>query len=326
MMSILESEVDPLQLSLANPSEGYASIRGELPQLLWINAPLVDAAILVLAAPQGTAFWDCGAFGRFWLGEKDSTFDILRVSEPGARNRSKRLLRDFGAAGPSVYARVILGGLTRPFGNLYLPPDGLLEMYQSASRIESFLVPNGRRESVSSYFRRQIQGGVVAPFVSLEDREALVVGRIGNDHAQDLRWLLSAVIPSLGVAEISSMLCCLDRIEPRFREVTLGIDLPFCVGRPGDISVALPVPVSTHIKRLGLLPAIARICEFRLAMCAQLYSLPALERVLKELETVGWEDLDLVDIRNAWSRRFGERLSLVPEVSINPFKDHHPAP
>jgi hypothetical protein len=313
-MEVVESELDVWSLSEVDLDDACLKIRSDRILMMWTWIEASHTYVLNLLAPRGHAFWDMGAFKAFAGGHH--RYGQRLVERGTLRTEVRDLLVEVGRKPKSHFAWYLLGGVTRFFGDAFLPEEATDADLLFASRLESFAVPAECRESVSFYFRRQaIIFGERSTIAVPEDRQ-LVVSDQSRSAFSDWTSLLAIPVPALSREQRKAALLALETTEKATGPILLDRDLHVCFGRPGDISLALPF----RVQDAGLMHDFLGLAKFRIDIALRISALPVLEGLRDELLTPGWEDVALADLRGAALEQFCARLQMFPEMLTNPFQ------
>lgn len=305
-----EIELDTSRLKLLDSIKALRDFRSGEVTLIWTPLPGMDVCILNLLSPRQQVFWSFGEYaafgrGRFRVGQ-------ALLGKPETLARITALLSKSGDA-KSFYSHVLLGGLTRYFGDKFIPRELGAGYFLLAQRHDSIVVPNVCRPSVTLYFQRMAKTVATDAAYPCEEQYSLAGDRPDVSICADL---LSVPVEVMGAERCRNVQYELRTIGASYRDWQPGREFELRYGCRGGIHVGL----IRRPTRPTLLESFAEIVRFRVNVAATLCALPVVERVKIELDMPGWHSRDLADLRNELRSLLDSELSTYPGYETDPFE------
>jgi len=304
---VQELELSRRELESIAPSDTFAAVRTDAPLMVWTPLEELDALMLNLFSPRGHVFWNLRDYRAFQVGNVAYVENLAR--HEGTRSRLDDAITESGAGRHSDFAYLLLGGLTRHYGDRYFPDDTSAPA-QSAGRHLSILVPAVRRAAVARYFQRQHAVFGASAFRGC--RDGIGVGLSDDRPTLAFRLLQQPA----------------DGLRPRDRQ-TLASNVAAVRGDENSLwqndDERLPYGYQAGALLMLLDPPadaigdITTIQRFRGEVAVREFSLPVLERLKHELDEPGWNRVELADLREDLRGLFDAQLMPYPIIQTNPF-------
>ncbi len=302
-----ELELSRWELENIAPTDGFAAVRTDLPLMVWTPVEELDALMLNVFSPRGHVFWNLRDYRAFQAGNVAYVENLARHEE--TRSPLDDVITESGAERHSDFAYLLLGGLTRRYGDRYFPDD-TAALAQSAGRHLSILVPAVRRAAVARYFQRQHAVFGTSAFRSCPD--GIGVG-LPDDRTTLAFQLLQQPADGLRPRDRQAVVANIASVRAGQASLWTEEDEQLPYGYQAGALIMLLDPPADAI---GDITTIAR---FRAAVAVREFSFPVLERLKHELDEPGWNRFELADLREELRGLFDAQLMKYPVIQTNPF-------
>jgi hypothetical protein len=289
-------------------NDAFRSFRQASTLMVWTPLEELGAVMLNLFAPRGCVFWFVREYEAFRVGNVAYVDRI--VGDERMRHILDGVLVETGVRRNSEFAYLLLGGLTRRYGDRYFPGESPA-IGQSAGRHLSIVVPEARRAFVGRYFAQQ--HAVFGARAVMPCADGRAVG-LSDDRDKTIFGLLQQPVDAMSererkatVASIESLRASGDLLRLRDENLAYG----FQAG-----AMMMLLKPDTRSEAVSELTTIMR---FRADVGLRDFALPVLERMKGELDELGWNPLELADLREELRGRFDSVLSKYPVIQTDPF-------
>ena len=308
--SFRETNRDTWDWSDTNSLESLRSLSGDSACLIWTSIEELDAFVLNVVAPKGHVFWDVSdGYAAFIRGA--ARFSQALSLSLETRDRLRDVLEEAGIERRSFCSHVVFGGLTRPYGDYFLPVHLGGDYFLLAQRHMSIGVPASCRPAVARYFHRQM-----ASFGDRALRECAEHSSLYGNGIASGSLARSALVLPLDALSSDERFEALDAMENGHWQAGRDFDLSHaCRG----IEIALlkpPAPDEVN--------SISALSRRRVELALDQGSLLVLERMKARLETPGWNSLSLADLREELRAALDTRLAGYPIIQTDPFGEWNP--
>lgn len=303
-----ELELSRWELEGLATGDGFAAVRTDVPQMVWTPIEELGALMLNLFAPRGHVLWNLRDYRAFQSGNVAYLENLARHED--TRSLLDDLITESGAERNSDFAYLLLGGLTRRYGDRYFPDD-TSALSQSAGRHLSILVPAAQRAAVARYFQRQLAVFGASAFRPFQDGAS--VG-LSDDRTTLAFQLLQQPADALRPRDRQAVVATIASVRAGQASLWTEEDEQLPYGyQAGALIVLLDPPADA----LGDITTIER---FRAEVAVREFALPVLERLKHELDEPGWNRFELADLREELRGLFDAQLVKYPVIQTNPFR------
>lgn len=303
-----ELELSRWELEGLAPGDGFAAVRTDAPQMVWTPIEELGALMLNLFAPRGHVFWNLRDYRAFQSGNISYVENLARHDD--TRSRLDDLITESGADRNSEFAYLLLGGLTRRYGDRYFPDD-TSALAQSAGRHLSILVPAAQRPAVARYFQRQHE--VFGASAFRQCRNGISVG-LSDDRSTLAFQLLQQPADALRSRDRQALMATIASVRAGQASLWTREDERLPYGYQAGALIMLLDPPDDAISD------ITTIERFRAEVAVREFALPVLERLKHELDEPGWNRFELADLREELRGLFDVQLAKYPVIQTSPFR------
>jgi hypothetical protein len=265
--------------------------------------------VLNLLSPLQRVFWSFGRYGAVRRGSNRVSHTISGRSD--TKESLVSMLAELGGA-KTFFSHVLLGGLTRPFGDRFEPDSLEADYFLLSHRQDSIAVPTPCRPAVARYFQRLIT--VFGEDSTRPCDEHHSLARVGGGPEQAAE-LLAVPVEMMGKDQLHKLHDEVRQIGFSYINWVAGRDFEFAYGNQGGITVRLmrnPDPSSLN--------EISAILRFRVNVATIHCALPVVEQLKEQLDAAGWSALALADLREELRGILDARLSKYPIYQTDPFE------
>jgi len=279
------------------------AMRGTQAHMLWTPLPQVGMWMLNLLSPAAAVFWDAGNGYAAFVAGQGRHAQAWSMRE-GAARKALAVMREIGVDARSFTAQVVFGGMTRSFGERFMPEELDPDFLLLAQRHASIAVPDGSRSAVSRYFHRQASAFGARAFRTVDE---------SHDAAGAMVDAEGEAMFSLGIDALSR--AQRDEVLARFASGSwrAGKEFGLMHGCRG-VNVTLYARICESDRE-----ASANLLRFRARAVMEHGSLPAMEATRAGLESPGWNSPALADLQEELRADFDACLGLHPALQTDPF-------
>lgn len=315
-MSLREVAIDRWTLSECPWDSAFAAIRSECVTLAWTELEAVNGSVLNVLAPIDHIFWNLDAYQTFQHGHQIASAGV--ASQPSTLSALIESVREVGERERSIYSFVLLGGISRCFGDRFLPESLPSDYRTLAKRHHSFFVPSTCCGAVSRHFHELAVAFGESSARAARGSQEFVVTDSGRRRYPDEYCAFGKAPPLLSWHELESSVSFLKRLVDEGDDQQVLRRLVESTVVSGDVSVAVPAEIVGDDSFLSLM---SELLALRANFAVEMLPSTVVERLLRELDGLGWRHRLLIDLRDQLRGRLLGHLAKHPSLLDDPFAE-----